>query len=381
MVIVFICLWQNWSYSKANASEIPVINSGAAIVLDTKSGEVLFEKNARERKFPASLTKIATGIYAIENGNLSDKVTVSEAAREVDGTRVYLEPGEQVPLKQLIEGLLINSGNDAGVAIAEHFDGSNEQFAKKLNEYVARIGTQETTFQNPHGLFDPNHQTSARDLALITQYALKNEEFRRIFGTKELKWDSQTWHTTLFTHHKLMREKPYDGVTGGKTGYVDESGHTLVTSAERAGTSIIVVTLEGASQKDAYNDTKALLDYAFENFKTTLIPQGTTVPMDKGEYKTTRDVYFSQPVNQNVTMKMNAEGSLEIFGEDKNLITSVKLEDFKQPIRKTAKMIPPKPSNEEKEDFKVLLPGTLIGILALIGAIIIGNRRRKSNGV
>ncbi|OCA85889.1 hypothetical protein A8F94_13630 [Bacillus sp. FJAT-27225] len=375
-IIVFLLFMQNWSVCEASAAEIPVIHSGAAIVLDTKSGEILFEKNARERKYPASLTKVATAIYAIETGNLDDTVTVSKKAREVEGTRVYLEEGEQVPLRKLIEGLLINSGNDAGVAIAEHLDGSIEQFAKNLNEYVKQIGTEETIFQNPHGLFDPNHQTSARDLAMITQYALKNEEFRRIFGTKELKWQGQSWQTTLYTHHKLMREKPYDGVTGGKTGYVDESGHTLVTAADRAGMSIIVVTLEGASQRDAYNDTKALLDYAFGNFKTTLIPQGTAIPMEIGEYKTTRDVYFSQPVGMAVTMKMNDEGTLEIFGDDQKLITSLKLENFKKKERKTAKLASPKTPNEEAENLKVLLPGTLIGLLAFIGIIFIRIRKK-----
>ncbi|WP_043932391.1 D-alanyl-D-alanine carboxypeptidase family protein [Bacillus sp. EB01] len=376
LFIVFIFLF----VPRVHADQVPVIKSGAAIVLDAKSGEILFEKNSRERKYPASLTKVATAIYAIEKGNLDDTVTVSQTARETEGSRVYLEAGEQVSLRKLIEGLLINSGNDAGVAIAEHLDGSIEQFSQKLNEYLKEIGAEETTFQNPHGLFAPNHQTSARDLAVITQHALKNEEFRRIFGTKQLKWQGQSWKTTLFTHHKLLRERPYEGIIGGKTGYIDEAGHTLVTAAERAGTSIIVVTLKGAARKDAYNDTVALLDYAFGNFKTDFIPEGTIIPMDNGEYKTTRDVYFTQPANQTVTMKMNAEGTLEIFGEDKHLITSIKLENFKkETIKETAKENPPpKSSKEEKRNFLVLLPGTLVGILAFIGVFIIRIQKKMS---
>ncbi|ALC91439.1 hypothetical protein AM500_17810 [Bacillus sp. FJAT-18017] len=374
LFIVFIFLF----VPRVHADEVPVIKSGAAIVMDAKSGEILFEKNSRERKYPASLTKVATAIYSIEKGNLNDTVTVSQTARETEGSRVYLEAGEQVSLRKLIEGLLINSGNDAGVAIAEHLDGSIEQFSQKLNEYLKEIGAEETTFQNPHGLFAPNHQTSARDLAVITQHALKNEEFRRIFGTKQLKWQGQSWKTTLFTHHKLLRERPYEGIIGGKTGYIDEAGHTLVTAAERAGTSIIVVTLKGAARKDAYDDTVALLDYAFGNFKTDFIPEGTIIPMDNGEYKTTRDVYFTQPANQAVTMKMNAEGTLEISGEDKQLITSIKLENFKkETIKKTAKENPPpKSSKEEKRNFLVLLPGTLVGILALIGVLILRFRKK-----
>ncbi|MDF1511039.1 D-alanyl-D-alanine carboxypeptidase [Robertmurraya sp. DFI.2.37] len=226
-------------------NEGPKIISEAAILIEESSGRVLYEKNAERLMYPASLTKVATAIYAIEKGNLEDLVTVSERARQVDGTRVYLEVGEKVSLRKLIQGLLINSGNDAGVAIAEYLDGSEEEFAASINDYLQGIGLNRTHFVNPHGLFNPDHTTTARDLAVITQYSMKNADFREIFGTKELKWDGEVWDTTIYNHHKLMRERPYEGITGGKTGFVDESKHTLITTAKRDNMSVIAVVLKG----------------------------------------------------------------------------------------------------------------------------------------
>lgn len=198
--------------------------------------------------YPASITKILTAIIAIEGSNLNDTVTVSKKAREVDGTRVYLEEGEQVPLKKLLQGLLINSGNDAAIAIAEHVSGNVTDFSKVMNRTAKeKIGVRNSNFINPHGLFDPNHQTTAYDMAKITQYAMKNKTFREIVGTKELRWNGEGWKTTLYNHNKLLWR--YEGVNGGKNGYVDESGSTLVTSAKRGSTELIAVTLKAHHQK------------------------------------------------------------------------------------------------------------------------------------
>lgn len=158
--------------SKAMAtdfSEGPTITSEAAILIEEKTGRILYKKNSDLKMYPASLTKVATAIYAIERGNLEDIVTVSQHARKVDGTRVYLEEGEKVPLKKLIQGLLINSGNDAGVAIAEHLDGSEEEFAINVNSYLKEIGLQNTNFTNPHGLFNPDHTTTAGNNAICNE--------------------------------------------------------------------------------------------------------------------------------------------------------------------------------------------------------------------
>ncbi|WP_053074933.1 D-alanyl-D-alanine carboxypeptidase family protein [Ornithinibacillus californiensis] len=252
---------------QAEEGETPNINSGAAIVIETNTGTVLFEENATDKLFPASLTKIATAIYALENGNLTDDVTVSENAYRTIGSSVFLEVGEEVSLRQLIEGLLVNSGNDAAIAIAEHLSGDVEQFSEDVNHYLETvIGVENTHFTNPHGLFDSNHYTTAEDLAMITQYALENEAFQKVFGLTEIEWNGENWDTTLYTHHKLLREMPYPGITGGKTGYIEEAGYTLATTANREDLGLIVITLQANQQSESYQDTIALLDYGFENF-------------------------------------------------------------------------------------------------------------------
>ncbi|WP_148361189.1 D-alanyl-D-alanine carboxypeptidase family protein [Bacillus timonensis] len=253
----------------SQSNEAPVIKSDAVILLDANTGSILYEKNSHTQMYPASLTKMATAIYAIEKGNLDDIVTVSAHAYETEGTRVYLEEGEKVTLKHLIQGLLINSGNDAGVAIAEHLDGSIEAFSDSINTYLKKeIGVEQTRFSNPHGLFDENHYTTAYDLALITKYALKNPVFCEIFGTKELAWDGETWDTTLYSHHLLLRgEIPYEGITGGKTGFVQESRYTLSTSAKQGEMSLIAIVLKADQNEVAYEDTVELLDYGFDNFE------------------------------------------------------------------------------------------------------------------
>ncbi|CAM5218200.1 D-alanyl-D-alanine carboxypeptidase OS=Ureibacillus acetophenoni OX=614649 GN=SAMN05877842_10934 PE=3 SV=1 [Ureibacillus acetophenoni] len=314
--------------SAESESSTPDLVSEAAIVLELNSGQVLYEKNAQKKMYPASLTKIATAIYAIKRGNLNDVVTVSSNARNVDGTRVYLEEGEQVTLSKLIHGLLINSGNDAGVAIAEHLSGSVEQFAKDLNVFLKKaVNLKNTNFVNPHGLFDENHVTTAEDLAKITQYAMKNETFRSIFGAKEYEWDGEAWDTTLLTHHKILKgEFPFDGVTGGKTGYVYESGFTLATTAENEELSLVVITLNSATEEKSYTDTLKLLDYSFENFQTSYIEEGTTFTVDKEKFINPGKLITTAAINDQIHQKINEDGTLNLINQDGMIVASYQLE-------------------------------------------------------
>lgn len=325
--VLSLSFFQRDQVMASNHTRLPDIQSEAAILIDAKTGKILFEKNSDKPMYPASLTKVATAIYAIENGNLDDIVTISKNARETEGTRVYLEEGEQVPLKKLIQGLLINSGNDAGVAIAEHLDGSVPAFSESMNEYLKKkIGITNTNFENPHGLYNQNHLTTAQDFAKITQYAIQNKTFKEIFGTKELKWKGETWDTTLFNHHKLMRERPYDGVNGGKTGYVDQSGHTLVTTAKRGKLNLIAVTFKGSSQTAAYADTVNLLDFGFETYQTSSIPKGKTYEIDKKEFIAPRNLYYTHPIGSQVKEVMNENGTLELMNQDQEVISEFSLE-------------------------------------------------------
>ncbi|QNF26952.1 MULTISPECIES: D-alanyl-D-alanine carboxypeptidase family protein [Metabacillus] len=294
------------------------LNSEAAILIDAQSGQVIYEKNSKERLSPASITKIATSIYAIENGNLDELVTVSENARNVDGTVVYLEVGEQVPLLKLVQGLLINSGNDAGVAIAEHLSGSVDEYIIDFNQYLQeQIGVENTYFTNPHGLYDPEHLTTAEDMAKITQYALNNEVFRDIFKTKELPWDGETWDTTLINHHVMVRDESYEGITGGKNGFVTESGFTLVTTAERENLSLIAVTLKSKSDDQTYADTSALLDYGFQHFETDKIITNEQFEDNQGNiFVTNQDISYTKKIGESVETEISPSGELVIEGED-----------------------------------------------------------------
>ncbi|WP_413379638.1 D-alanyl-D-alanine carboxypeptidase family protein [Alkalihalobacillus sp. 1P02AB] len=310
---------------KAESRKSFQLNSEVALLIDQTSGDLVYEQFSTQKMYPASITKIITGIIAIEQGNLDDIVTISKEATEVIGTRVYLLEDEEVSLKKLVQGLLINSGNDAGTAIAEHFDGSEEAFAKRMNEFVTEeIGTVNTNFTNPHGLFDEEHYTTALDMARITQYAMKNETFREIVSTKELEWLGEGWETTLYNHHRLLWD--YEGTTGVKNGFVNQSGYTLVTSAERDSQEFIAVTLNAPNAKMAYQDTMKLLNYGFENYHTKMLPEDKRFQAEDGEELfLENDLYFTQLLDESVDYEVNQRNQLEIKGQEDRTIKRVDL--------------------------------------------------------
>jgi D-alanyl-D-alanine carboxypeptidase len=312
----------------AAVKDDPKILSESAVLIDSKTGRILTGKNENKKMYPASLTKIATAIFAIEKGNLTDSVTISAKAAAANGSSVFITEGEKLPLKQLVEGLLINSGNDAGVAIAEHLSGSQEQFAKDLNDFLKNeVQIKDTNFTNPHGLFNPKHITTANDLAKITQFAMKNPVFRDIFGKKELPWHVETWDTILVTHHRLLKgEQLYKGITGGKTGYVSQSGNTLVTTAKRGNLELIAVTLKANTAKQAYKDTKELLNYGFSHYTTAKIGKNETFSLDGKTFSINKDQYFTQLINEKPVFHTEKNGTLSVRNEIGELIGSFDLE-------------------------------------------------------
>lgn len=291
------------------------INGESAILIDAKSGQILFEKNAHARLFPASITKIATGIYAIENGKPDDIVTVSKRARWEEGTRVYLAEGEQVTLEKLEYGLLMNSGNDAATAIAEHLGGTVEHFADLMNAYLKeKVGVEETHFTNASGLHDPDHYTTAADMAKIAQYAMKNEKFREIVATQRLPWDGLEWKTVVINHNKLLRN--YEGATGIKNGFTDQARNTLVGSAKRGDSEFIAVTMKAGSSNYTYKDVTAMLDYAFAHYETKQIAsmgQTFTRPVSSGQPDQTGDtVSFTAESDLYATVPIGVEPETEV---------------------------------------------------------------------
>ncbi|MBA4495651.1 D-alanyl-D-alanine carboxypeptidase family protein [Paenactinomyces guangxiensis] len=243
----------------------PDLAEGAqsAILMDAVSGRVLYEKEADKEMLIASLTKIMTAIVAIENGKMDELVTVGPNAVGVEGSSIYLKLGERVPLSTLLYGLMLRSGNDAAVAIAEYIGGSVEGFAYMMNEKAEYLGLQHTHFVNPHGLDAKNHYSSARDLAILTAYAMKNPIFREIVKTevKVVSWPGEKWHRKFYNKNKMLRF--YQWADGVKTGYTKKAKRTLVSSASKEGTQLITVTLNDG---DDWRDSMMMLEYGFQHY-------------------------------------------------------------------------------------------------------------------
>lgn len=265
----------------AESAAPPQVNAGAAILMDMKSGRVIYGKNAHKQVPIASTTKIMTGILAIEKGRLDDLVTVSKNAAGIWGSRMNLKEGEQFTLRELLYGLMLESGNDAALAIAEHIGGSVEGFLDMMNDKARELGAVNTHFTSPHGLDMPGHYSTAYDLAIITRYALRNPVFSKYVATKEMVISDKNLHNT----NEML--ELYPGADGVKTGYTGKAGRCLVSSATRNGWRVISVVLNCASRTARANSSKLLLDYAFHNFTPrTLMESGKSIlrlPVPKGE--------------------------------------------------------------------------------------------------
>ncbi|MGE7759606.1 D-alanyl-D-alanine carboxypeptidase family protein [Peribacillus sp. NPDC097895] len=365
-------------------SDLPLI-SEAGIIIDAKSGEVLYEKNTNKKMYPASLTKVATAIYAIEHGDKNEIVTISKKAAAAEGSSLFIEPGEEIELSKLIAGTLINSGNDGAIAIAEHMSGSEKKFMEDLNEFLRKeVNVTDTHFTNPHGLFDKNHVTTAHDLAKITQYAMKNEDFREYLGNKDLPWEVKTWDTTLVTHHKMLKgEIPYEGITGGKTGFVSKSGYTLISTATRGEQDLIAVTLKAPSDKEAYSDTELLFNYGFANFKSAKIDKNNIFySADHSKsYKLKEDLHYTYLTRDEPGLKTSNDGILSIMNQEGTAIDSFDLKKVAD-VRKTEvpASIKKEPINEETNKFSVLslewVPCVILSIL--ITVFLKKNRKKRS---
>ncbi|MFB4162882.1 D-alanyl-D-alanine carboxypeptidase family protein [Alteribacillus sp. JSM 102045] len=292
------------------------LHSETAVLMDADTGQILYDKEGDKQMYPASITKIATGIMAIETGSLDEKVTISKEATEVDGTSVYLLEDEEMELKQLIQGMLINSGNDASSAIAEHISGSEEAFSKEMTEYMEKkTGIENTSFTNPHGLHGPNHYSTAEDMAVITRYAMQNQVFRDIVSTKEMHWQGEGWETDLRNHHQLLWD--YEGANGVKNGYVTQAGFTLVTSAKREGRELIAVVMKSGNSAQAYEDTIALLNVGFDEFEEKKLEEGERFESPDGtSYIVPNSRTYSVRKHAEVDFQVNNKGQLT--GEDEN---------------------------------------------------------------
>ncbi len=257
----------------------PQVSSQAAILMDVNTGVILYSKNIHERLYPASTTKIMTCLLAMENGNLDDMVEFShDAVFSVpsDGSNMGMDVGESLTLEECLYGIMVASANEAANAAGEYVSGSIEDFVALMNERAKEIGCTDTHFVNTNGLHDPQHYTSAYDLALISSLFFQNETLCKISNTARHHFEATPTQPDDFyknNKHKLINgEIPYDGIIGGKTGYTDDSRQTLVTCAEQNGMRLVCVVFKEESPEQ-FTDTVELFDYGFHNFQVLNISE------------------------------------------------------------------------------------------------------------
>ncbi len=231
-------------------------------VMDMDSNRVLYSRNQNEPNLIASITKIMTAIVAIESGKINDTVVVDDSILKAYGSGIYIEMGEEIKLEDLVYGLMLRSGNDAAVMIAKYVSGSIEEFAQNMTDKAKKIGMKNTIFKNPHGLDEETeNKSTSYDMAILTSYAMKNEIFRKIVGTKSYKVTTNKKTYVWKNKNKLLFE--YEYTTGGKTGFTKKARRTLVTTASKNNLNLVAVTLNDPND---FKEHKEAFEYVFKNF-------------------------------------------------------------------------------------------------------------------
>lgn len=284
MLILALCIC---CLSAGSSPEPPIIKAKSAIVVDALTGVIIYEKNSHARREPASTTKIMTAILTLEHGKLNDVVTASTDVSKTQYSSMHLKPGENLTVNDLMYGMLLRSANDAAKCAAEYVAGSEEKFVELMNAKAASIGAVDTHFMNPHGLHNPNHYTTAYDLALIARYAVQNPVFNTFVRTKGIKINRSVNTKDVTMRNTARFIWRYKGADGIKTGHTKEAGRCFVGSVTRNNWRVISVVL---GSPDAGTDTIALMDYAFKYFKQVPFVKTDkivkTVTVKYGEKKT-----------------------------------------------------------------------------------------------
>ncbi|MGO1136640.1 D-alanyl-D-alanine carboxypeptidase DacF [Bacillus subtilis] len=304
----------------------------SAVLIERDTGKVLYNKNSNERLAPASMTKIMTMLLimeALDKGKIkmSDKVRTSEHAASMGGSQIFLEPGEEMTVKEMLKGIAIASGNDASVAMAEFISGSEEEFVKKMNKKAKELGLKNTSFKNPTGLTEEGHYSSAYDMAIMAKELLKYESITKFTGTYEdylrENTDKKFW---LVNTNRLI--KFYPGVDGVKTGYTGEAKYCLTASAKKGNMRAIAVVFGASTPKERNAQVTKMLDFAFSQYEThPLYKRNQTVgkvKVKKGKQKLI-ELTTSEPISI-LTKK----------GEDMNVVKKeIKMKDnISAPIQK-----------------------------------------------
>ncbi len=285
LLLVTMLCWPAMSY----AEELPEIDAAAYVLMAADSGEILAASNADAKRYPASTTKIMTLVLALEavergDASLDDTVTTSEYAASMGGSQVYLYPGETRTLDEMLIAVAVGSGNDASVAVAEHIGGSVGNFVDMMNKRAAELGMNGTHYANPHGLHDPEHYTTAGDMAILAHHAITVPKLLDYTGIYEYQFRGDPKPLVLWNTNRLL--KWYEGADGLKTGYTSEAGRNLVATAKRGDMRLITVVMGVQPLHGHFTESMKLLNYGFNNYAYKLLyPAGAAVcavPVQKG---------------------------------------------------------------------------------------------------
>lgn len=270
---------------EANKVELE-LDAESVVLIDAVSGAVLYQKNAFQKEYPASITKIMTVYLALVKGSLDQTLIASKTA--IDGfdrtsTHIWLDYDEELTLEEACYATLLQSANDAANVLAEAIGGTQEDFAKMMTQAAAESGAMSTNFTNAHGLPDENHYTTAYDMAIITRQALTNDQFRTIFETYShtMAPTNKQKDSRIFATGNEMLKKgkyTYEYATGGKVGWTEDSGYTMVATAKKDGMELIAVVMRNSSKDGRYADAEKLFDYGFDNYKTFVVSAANQEP-------------------------------------------------------------------------------------------------------
>ena len=319
-IILLFCLMIIGIQSVAFADELN-LNSEAAIIVEVSTGRILYEKNSTKQMYPASTTKVLTAILVIENCELDEIVTVRESAlSNIPSGYVTcnLQVGEQLSVKDLLYALMIPSANDAAYVLAEYVAGSVEDFSVMMNDKARELGCKTTHFVNPNGIHEDSHYSTAYDLYLIADYAMKNDFFRELVATTEYTLPATEKYPNedriLKTTNELLNENSrkyfYKNAIGIKTGYTSKAGNCLIGGASRDGLEFIAVVLNGGTTNEGLNsryvDSKKLFEYAYDNFTLTkIIEKGSVVQTLEIENGTKETKYLDLVIDETITVVNN----------------------------------------------------------------------------
>lgn len=295
-----------------NAVTEETITAPSAVLMETSSGKILFEKNPHEQRPCASITKVMTMLLvceAIDNGKLSldDTITASAHAASMGGSDIWLEEGETMSADDMIKATVVASANDAAVALAEHLCGSEEVFVEKMNEKASQLGMKDTVFKNCNGLDEDGHITSAYDVAVMSRELMKHE---MIFDYTSIWLDNlRDGKTQIVNTNKLL--KTYNGITGLKTGTTNDAGCCMAASATRGDMSLVAVVLGCNSGKERFSDAAALLDYGFANFSVTQLKAPEDLPKTiKVENGMQGNIGIGCDVNASIVLDKNSSSKI-----------------------------------------------------------------------